>query len=388
MVRRNAEKSYAVYHLGRKNQADCLTKGASGRICHRNLWVLCGKRAYLEKKNVMKAKNVTNAWKILSVLLIGVVLGCGEGDSRSTNLAPRILIFEAESDIVAPRAAVQIRLEAADLENDVLSYTWAATDGELIETDSGAVWKAPETERKYQIQVAVSDGVRITTSTLDIQVWRTRPGDYYPLAVGNTWHYRDARGDEITFEIVDTIQIQRTGGETTESFVLQKSSKAESLENIVNYSYLGTSVDDEGEVSAILQHAQNTTSGTSDTILFVPYLPLYQFPLIPGNKWEATFQAQLVPELFPIGEGLDEFEVLSEETVTVPAGTFKHVFQVQESFQWGFDIENQNFPLDITVVKKWVAPDVGIIKFTQAQTRGDVTVQTVFELESFELVQN
>jgi hypothetical protein len=208
------------------------------------------------------------------------------------------------------------------------------------------------------------------------------------LAVGNVWHYRDASGAEITFEIVDTIQIQRAGGETVESFVLQKSNKAEGLENVVNYSYLGTSVDERGEVSAVLQHAQNTTSGTSDTILFVPYLPLYQFPLIPGNKWQAKFQAQLVPELFPIGEGLDEFEVLSEETVTVPAGTFEHVFQVQESFRWGFDIENQNFPLDITVVKKWVAPDIGIIKFTQAQTRGDVTVETVFELESFELAHN
>lgn len=57
-------------------------------------------------------------------------------------------------------------------------------------------------------------------------------------------------------------------------------------------------------------------------------------------------------------------------------------------FRWGFDIKNQNVPLDITVVKKWVAPNVGIIKFTQSQTRGDVTVDTVFELESFALVQD
>ncbi len=336
----------------------------------------------------MKSKEIVSAWKILSVLLIGIVLGCGEGDSNGTNLAPSILVFEAESDIIAPGAAVQIRLKASDLENDVLSYTWSATDGELTENESGALWQAPQTEQKYQIEVTVSDGEKATTSTLDIQVWRTRPGDYYPLAVGNVWNYRDTSGAEITFEIVDTIQIQRAGGETIESFVLQKFNKAEGLENVVNYSYLGTSVDEKGEVSAVLQHAQNTTSGTRDTILFVPYLPLYQFPLIPGNKWQAKFQAQLVPELFPIGEGLDEFEVLSEETVTVPAGTFEHVFQVEESFRWSFDIENQNFPLDITVVKKWVAPDVGIIKFTQAQTRGDVTVETVFELESFKLVQN
>ena len=63
-------------------------------------------------------------------------------------------------------------------------------------------------------------------------------------------------------------------------------------------------------------------------------------------------------------------------------------FQVQESFQWGFDIGNQDFPLDITVVKKWIAPDVGIIKFTQSQTRGELTVDTVFELDSYKLVEN
>lgn len=333
-------------------------------------------------------KKVTDLWKILWFLLIGVAVGCGGDETNSRNVAPHILVFAAESDIVPPGAEVPIRLEAADLEGHSLSYTWRVTGGDLTENASGALWRAPQTERRYQIEVTVSDGENTTRSTLDIQVWRTRPGDYYPLAVGNVWHYRDTSGAEITFEIVDTIQIQRAGGETIESFVLQKSSKAEGLENVVNYSYLGTSLDEKGEVSAVVQHAQNTTSGTGDTILFVPYLPLYQFPLIPGEKWEVNFQAQLVPELFPIGGGLDEFEVISEETLTVPAGTFEHVFQVQESFHWGFDIENQKVPLDITVVKKWVAPDVGIIKFTQSQTRGDVTVDTVFELESFALVGN
>ena len=333
-------------------------------------------------------KKVTDVWKILWFLLIGAAIGCGSDESSSTNVAPHILVFEAESDIVPPGTEVPIRLKAGDIEGHSLSYTWAVTGGELTENASGALWRAPDVERKYQIEITVSDGENTTRSTLDIQVWRIRPGDYYPLAVGNVWNYRDASGAEITFEIVDTIQIQRTSGEAIESFVLQKSSKAEGLENIVNYSYLGTSLDEKGEVSAIVQHAQNTTSGTGDTILFVPYLPLYQFPLIPGERWEVNFQAQLVPELFPIGGGLDEFEVISEEIVTVPAGTFEHVFQVQESFRWGFDIENQNVPLDITVVKKWVAPNVGIIKFTQSQTRGDVTVDTVFELESFALVQD
>ena len=247
----------------------------------------------------MKIEKMTDAWKILWFLLIVVGLGCGDDVSRDTNLAPRILTFEAESDVVAPGAAVAIRLVTGDLENDVLSYTWSVTGGELTENASGAVWQAPETERKYQIEVTVSDGENTTTSVLDIQVWRTRPGNYYPLAVGNTWHYRDESGSKITFEIIDTIQIQRAGGKTIESFVLQKSSTTAGLENIVNYSYLGPLFDEKGEVSGIVQHAQNTTSGTGDTILFEPFLPLYQFPLIPGEKWDVSFQAKLVPELFP-----------------------------------------------------------------------------------------
>ena len=336
----------------------------------------------------MRIRKMTNIWKILCLLLLCIGFGCGSDESFDTNLAPRIITFAAESDIVAPGGEVQIVLVTGDLEDDALSSTWSVTGGELTENASGAIWHAPETEQKYQIEIVVSDGANTTTSTLDIQVWRTRPGNYYPLSVGNTWHYSDENGSRITFEIVDTIQIQRAGAENIESFVLQKSSTAEGLENIVNYTYLGPHLDEKGEVSGIVQHAQNTTSGTQDTILFEPFLPLYQFPLIPGEKWDVNFQAKLVPELFPIGGGLDEFEVLSEETVTVPAGTFEHVFQVQESFRWGFDIGNQDFPLDVTVVKKWIAPNVGIVKFTQSQTRGDLTVDTVFELESFNVVKN
>ncbi len=320
-------------------------------------------------------------------LMLGIVLGCGGDETFDTNRAPQILVFEAESDIVQPGTQVPIRLRAADLENDTLSFTWTATEGEITETATGAIWAAPETERKYQIQLTVSDGDKSTTSTLDIQVWRIRPGNYYPLAVGNVWHYRDAEGTQITFEIVDTIQIQREGGVTVDSFVLQKTSAAEGLENVVNYSYLGNVSDESGEVFGIVQHAQNATSGTEDTILFEPYLPLYQFPLIPGEKWHVNFEVKVVPELFPIGGGLDEFEVISEETVNVPAGTFENVFQVQESFRWGFDVGNQDFALDVTVAKKWLAPDVGIVKFTQTQTRAEETVETIFELESFELAE-
>ena len=318
---------------------------------------------------------------LLIAIPLFLILGCGESN-RDDNFAPRISVFEVESDIVEPGTQVDIKLKAIDVDGDNLSFEWYATGGTIQSDELGAIWTAPEEERKYLIEVTVSDGRKSTTSTIDIRVWRTRPGDYYPLAVGNTWRYRDDKGNQVIFEIVDAIEIQVTSDRTVKSYVLQKSSPDEGLEGIVNFSYLGHKIEN-GVVKGILQHAQNVASGGEDTILFAPFLPLYNFPLIPGNKWYTNFQAQLTPELFPIGGGADEFEVLSEETMTVPAGTFESVFQVQESFKWSiFD-----HPLDVTVAQKWLAPNVGIIKFTQTQTRGDVTVDVAFELESFELVQ-
>lgn len=324
-----------------------------------------------------------NLCLLFAVLCSLLLFGCGESGPRDDNFAPQILTFEAESDIVEPGAQVSITLKAGDLEGDKLTFEWSATGGTINGDASGAVWTAPEQERKYQIGITVSDGEKSITSTIDIQVWRTRPGDYYPLAVGNIWRYRDDEGTLIEFEIVDEIQINLRSGKLVKSFVLQKSSPDdEELKDLRNFSYIGKEFDENGKVKRVVQHAQNITSGTNDTMLFTPFLPLYNFPLIPKNQWNVHFKAEVVPELFPIGNGVDEFEVISEETVSVPAGVFEHVFQVQESFRWEFfDRE-----LDETIVQKWLAPDVGIIKFTQEQTRADVTVNVEFKLESYELV--
>lgn len=327
---------------------------------------------------------------LLCICMVFVLIGCGIDESETGNLAPVITVFEVDSEVVYPGTEVSIQLRSADLNNDPLTYTWSASHGAITGDETGAIWNAPDEEIKSQIQVTVSDGVKSTTSTLDIQVWRGRDGNYYPLAVGNIWRYRGGDDTLVTFEIIDTIQIELEDGNTTESFVLQKTNSGKDLENIVNYSYLGKETDASGEITAIIQHAQNTTSGTEDTIVFEPYLPLYQFPLFPGKKWEVSYIARLVDETLPIilGGGIDEFEVRFENSVTVPAGTFNDVFEVEESFQWSLRSEVDNFDIDLTVAKKWVAPDVGIIKFTQEQTRGGLTVVTLYELESYELKNN
>lgn len=333
-------------------------------------------------------KKYSFVWALFSFIFIISVVGCGNGEdvTRNKNFAPIISVFETDSEIVQPGTEVSIRLQADDLDNDILTYAWYAADGEISGDASGAIWIAPDDEKKYPIRVTVSDGANSTTSTIDIQVWRGREGNYYPLAVGNNWTYQDPEGTEIIFEIIDTIQIQLADGKTVKSYVLEKTNTAEELENVADYSYLGHELDENGNITGILQHAQNIVPGTEDTIMFVPFLPLYKFPLIPGWKWSVNFQAKLVPELFPLDRGIDEFEVLSEETVTVPAGTFENVFQVQESFHWIYELEGPDFDLDITVANKWLAPDVGIIKFTQTQTRGGEAVESEFELVSYELV--
>ena len=328
-----------------------------------------------------------------------IITSCGdENTDLYKNYAPKIKLLEAESNIVEPESKLTIHLETYDIENDPMLFHWSSTGGTIQGDGNGATWIAPQEERRFQINVNVSDGNKSTDGSLIIQVWKTRLGDYYPLSVGNIWTYGDINNkkNKIVFEIIDKIQIQVEKNHTVPSYVLSKydpnlpeydpdlddPANPDQKWRIHNFSYLGRNIDDNRKPIEILQYAQNVTSGTEDTIMFVPFLSLYRFPLIPGNRWQQSFQAKLTPELFPIGGGLDEFEVISEENLTVPVGTFHSVFQVQESFSW--KLFNQD--LDQTIVQKWLAPDVGLVKFTQIQTRGETTVEVNFELESFELI--
>ena len=337
---------------------------------------------------------------LLTIWLV-IITSCGdENEDLYRNYAPKIKLLEAESNVVEPESKLTIRLETYDIEDDPMFFQWSSTGGTIQGDANGAIWIAPMEERRFQVNVNVSDGSKSTNGSLIIQVWKTRLGDYYPLSVGNMWTYRDVNNgkNKIVFEIIDKIQIQLEKNQTVPSYVLSKydpnlpeydpnlddPADPDQEWRVYNFSYLGRNVDENMKLTEILQYAQNVTSGTEDTIMFVPFLSLYRFPLIPGNRWQQSFQAKLTPELFPIGGGLDEFEVISEEDLTVPVGMFNSVFQIQESFSW--KLFNQD--LDQTIVQKWLAPNVGLVKFTQIQTRGEMTVEIDFELESFELVSS
>lgn len=311
---------------------------------------------------------------LIFMLIVGLitVVGCGEEE----NFAPSIFTFKAESNIVGKGEEVRIRLSAGDVEKDPLTYRWSKDGGTIVEPgEFGATWIAPEEEGMYSVTVEVSDGIHEISDTVKILVWRS--GDYYPLAVGNKWVYIDQDENEITFEIIDTIAIQ--GTDVKESFVTQKKAPNPDPEvpESVNYSYLGRSKDGFG----IDQHAVSATTDSPDTIVFVPWLPLYKFPLIPGDSWEVEYTAKIPPEGYFIGSGTAKYEVIAEETVTIPVGTFEKVFHVRETFKWEFEGEI----LDDTVSDKWLAPNVGIIKIEQVQERAGEKIESKLELKYSEL---
>ncbi len=315
-------------------------------------------------------RSITSIWILPIVFGLIIIMGCGES---LDNFPPEISVFETESQVIEPGQQAFIKLTVVDVDSDELKYSWSSTGGKIAATVSGGTWTAPEEEGRYEIQGEVSDGTDRVQDTLEIFVWRPRPGDYYPLAIGNKWVFRDGDDNQITFEIVEKIEIENTD---EEAYVSQISNSDPELEGIFSYAYLNKRDDGTG----VDQYANSVAPGSPDTIIYIPWLPIYNFPLIPGDSWELEFRAKL-PEGYFIGEGVAKYEVLAEETVTVPAGTFEHVIQVRETFEWKLINES----LDRTVSTKWLAPDVGLVKVDQEQTRGEQTMPSVLLLESFEI---
>ena len=313
-------------------------------------------------------------FRIFLALLLGmltVVVGCGDD---TQNFEPVIFAFQATPDRVAPGDEVTLEVDAGDVDTeDILEYEWVDGGGTIHNIQgSQASWTAPAEDGVYTVRVQVSDGQSSDVASTEILVWRR--GDYYPIALGNNWVYRDQDENAITFSVIDTIRIE---GTEIDSFVIEIANSDPELEGLVNYSYLGPMQEGFG----IEQYASGISAGSGDTIVFHPWLPLYKFPLIPGDSWEVEYEGSLPPEGYFIGSGTAKYEVFPEETVTVPAGTFQNVFAVRETFVW--QLEDQS--LDQTVATKWVAPDVGIVKVEQTQTRGGQSVETMMELESYDL---
>lgn len=299
---------------------------------------------------------------ILAFIIILSMLGCGSDNQDP----PIIFSIKAEPKIVSPGESSTITVEAGDPDKNKISYLWVASGGQVIGTGKTVTWTSPKDEGKYELAVTVSDGSKSAKTSISVRVWNPRPGDYYPLAVGDKWTFLDKEKNQIDYEVIDTIDISGT-----KAFV-----KRLTISNNegANYFYISKGND------VINQHATSGSSAGDDTIIFSPILPLYKFPLIPGESWEIEFDVNS-PDGFYFGSGKSIYSVISEEDLTVKAGTFGHVFQVQEDFTW--EIIGQE--LDHTISRQWLAPNVGIVKLVTEQTRGGETFVTEAELQSYSI---
>lgn len=307
----------------------------------------------------------------LLVLVGAFTVGCGDDDG-AMNHAPNVLSLTVLPENPAPGDVVPLHYNVEDVDGDPISLRWQTTGGSVTTKDGVPYWIVPDVEGTYRVTLFATDGQASDAKSLDVLVWQPRDGNYYPLAVGNEWVFLDGKQNTVTFRLIDTIQIEHTN---RTSYVLETTTTDPGVpKGVTNYSYLGRVRD------GIEQHAVNVVFGSPETLIFEPYLPLYRFPLIPGKRWQTKFKAYLPDGLF-IGEGKAVYRIVDESTVVVPAGAFEHVFQVEETFEWTL-IGQQ---LDKTVSRKWLAPDVGIVKLDQEQTRGGQTERIQAQLVSFDL---
>lgn len=97
---------------------------------------------------------------------ITVTISDGKGGSAQGSLTvtvvanqdPVISNLVADPAIVLPGKTSTITCIASDPDGDVLSFSWAASDGAIVGTGNQVIWKAPTRGGDHLVRVTVSDG--------------------------------------------------------------------------------------------------------------------------------------------------------------------------------------------------------------------------------------
>ena len=85
------------------------------------------------------------------------------------NIAPEILATHCFQQIYLSRWTISLHAVVTDQNNDAITYSWTATQGQIIGSDDLADWLAPNEEGITTIQLLVSDG-RGGSSTASIKL--------------------------------------------------------------------------------------------------------------------------------------------------------------------------------------------------------------------------
>lgn len=128
------------------------------------------------------------------------------------NTAPVVVGVTASTERIAPLDACQMVCEATDADGDPLSFTWEASEGEIVGEGESVEWVAPKAEGLFRVSVAVDDGNggRAEYST-SLRVTQNRAPEFQSMSTIAEWvtpgssNYiafsaQDPDGDEVTYE--------------------------------------------------------------------------------------------------------------------------------------------------------------------------------------------
>ncbi len=139
--------------------------------------------------------------------------------------------------------------------------------------------------------------------------------EYWPMHDGAIYHYRDSNGNELTVSYTATVRRITSSGNP----------------NIYWEHY---SVDCDGDVMLSGESSISPLAPDPDSHYYNPEIRFLDFPLYVGKEWETlSFDNDIFPFFYRVS-------VLSEETVTVPMGTYE-VFAVSTGY-WGTHYLNRD----------------------------------------------
>jgi len=167
--------------------------------------------------------------------------------------------------------------------------------------------------------------------------------NYFPLTVGNEWNYdmtMTMTDPDTTITETGTVELEITAETTldndTEVFEMIMI-MTENTTTFADTSYIEETED------YLLQYSNKAATVPNDTMLALP--------LETGKTW-------------------DDYEVMGQKNVTVPAGTFNDCWEIRG--------------VDEDTMYMYVAPNVGMVKMSQKGTEPDTTsYEMLMELETY-----
>ena len=94
---------------------------------------------------------------IIAMNLDGPAIG-SDAPAPTPNAAPVIVSVTPATERIEPLDVCQLVCDATDGDGDALTYTWTASQGEIIGEGSTIDWGAPNTEGRFGVSVTVNDG--------------------------------------------------------------------------------------------------------------------------------------------------------------------------------------------------------------------------------------